>query len=85
MSIEIVLHEDDFLGSGEVDIAQLFQNLRIVDGRAPLGDLDISPTLQWGEQHEKAGRAVALVFVVIARWLPRPSGQWCAGLGDQLF
>ena len=85
MGVEIVLHENDFLGSGEVGVAQLFENLRIVDSRAPLADLDISPALQRGEQHEQVGRAITLVFVVIARRLPRPSGQWCAGLGDQLF
>jgi hypothetical protein len=34
---------------GEVDIAQLFESLRIIHGRAPLGDHDISPTFERGE------------------------------------
>ena len=49
MGIEVVLNENDLFGMGEVDIAQLFENLRLIDGRAPLGDLDISPTFERGE------------------------------------
>jgi hypothetical protein len=30
-----------------MDVAKLFENLRIVDGRAPLGDLDASPAFDW--------------------------------------
>jgi len=62
-----------------VGVALLFENLRIVDSRAPLADLDISPALQRREQHERVGRAVTLVFVVIARRLPRPSGAMVYG------
>ena len=46
MSVEVILHEHDLLGVGEMDIAQLFEDLRVVNGRAALGDLDFSPTLR---------------------------------------
>ena len=49
MGIEVVLDENDLFGMGEVDIAQRFENLRVIDGRAPRGDLDISPTFERGE------------------------------------
>ena len=45
MGVEVILHENDLLGLGRMDIAQLFEDLRVVNGRAPLGDLDFSPTL----------------------------------------
>src|SRR5215510_262767 len=48
-----------------MDIAQLFEDLRIINGGAPLGDLDFSPTFERGKQHEQAGGAVAVVFVVV--------------------
>jgi hypothetical protein len=40
-------HENDLLGLRKMDIAKLLENLRVVDGRASLGDLDVSPTLEW--------------------------------------
>ena len=47
MSVEIILHENDLFSPGEMDIAQLFEDLRIINGGAPLGDLDFSPTFEW--------------------------------------
>src|SRR5262245_33002429 len=72
--VEIILHENDLFGLGEMDIAQLFEDLRIINGGAPLGDLDFSPTFERGKQHEQAGGAVALVFVVVAYQSTGPSG-----------
>ena len=73
MGVEVILHENDLLGLGEMDIAQLFENLRVVN-RAPLGDRDFSPTFERGEQHEQAGGAVALVFVVVPCGSTGPRG-----------
>ena len=72
--LRVVLHENDLLGLGEMDIAQLLEDLRVVNGRAPLGDLDFSPTFERGKQHEQAGGAVAFVFVVVPCRSAGPSG-----------
>ena len=53
-----------------MDVGQVPEDLGKVDGRAPLGDLDMPPAFQRREQHEQIGRPVALVLVVVARWLP---------------
>ena len=39
MGVEVVLHENDLFGLGKMQIAKLLKNLRVVDGRASLGDL----------------------------------------------
>ena len=70
---------------GEVDVAEVLEDVGIVDGRAPLGDLDVAPAFERGEQHEQVGRAVALVLVVVARRLARPHRQRRARLGDELL
>jgi hypothetical protein len=49
VGVEVVLHENDLLGLGKMNIAKLLENLSLVDDRASLGDLDVSPTLEWGE------------------------------------
>ena len=52
MGVEVVLYEDDFLGVKEMGVHQVFQDMGIIDGRAPLGDLDVSPPFERREQHE---------------------------------
>ena len=41
--IQVVLNQDDLFGPGEVDVAQVAQDLRVVDGCASLGDFDMAP------------------------------------------
>jgi hypothetical protein len=49
VGVEVVLYENDLLGLGEMDITQFFDNLSIVNGRAPLGDFDVSPAFERGK------------------------------------
>jgi len=44
---EVILHENNLLGLGEMEIAQLVEDLRVVNARAPLGEF--SPTFERGE------------------------------------
>ncbi len=83
--IEVVLNQADFPGIGEMDIAQLFQNMGIIDGSAPLANFNMAKAFKRREQHEQAGGPVALVFVVIPGGLPRLHGDGLAGFTDQLF
>ena len=85
MRVQVVLNQRDLLGLREVDVAQVAQDLGIVDGRAPLRDLGMTPAFERREQHEDVGRAIAFVLVVVTRrlsWLHRCG---CAGLGDELL
>ena len=43
--IQVVLNQDDLVGLGEVDVAQVAQDLRVVDRRASLGDFDMTPAV----------------------------------------
>jgi hypothetical protein len=45
MRIQVVLDQHDLFGIREVYVAQITQDFRIIDGRAPFGDLDMTPTL----------------------------------------
>src|SRR6516225_1551675 len=85
MGVEVVPYENDFLGPGEMDIAKLFENLCVVDGRAALGNFDVAPTFERGKQHEQAGRAVALVFVVVTCRSPGLNGKRRSRFCDELF
>src|SRR5271166_2780317 len=53
VGVEIVLDEDDLLGIGEVDVGDLLQDMGVVDGGAPLADLDPPPAFERGEDHEQ--------------------------------
>jgi hypothetical protein len=46
VGIQVVLNQHDLLGLGEVDVAEVAQNLGIVDGRATFRNLD--PRLRGG-------------------------------------
>lgn len=59
--------------------------MRIVHGGAPFRYLDVAPSLKRGEQHEQAGRAMALIFIVVAGWLAWPHREGRARLGYKLF
>src|SRR5262249_47634575 len=64
--VQIVLHQDDFFDVPEVEIADLFEDMCIIDRSAAFRDLDVAPTFERREQHEQICRAVALVLVVVA-------------------
>ncbi len=85
MRIQIVLHQNDLVGALEVGVAEVFQDLRVVDRGTPIGDLDVAPAFERGEQHEQIGRPLALVLVVVARRLARQHRQRRACLRDELF
>jgi len=85
MGVEVILHEGDFFGFREVGVGQVFQNMRVIDGGAPLGDLDMPPAFKRREQHEQIGRAVAPVFVINARRPAWPHGQRHTRFGQKLF
>jgi hypothetical protein len=73
VGVEVVLDENDLLGLSKMAITQLFEDLCVIDGGASLGDLNLPPALERSEQHEQAGRAVALVLVVVTCRSPRPN------------
>ena len=70
VGVEIVLNQDDGLGTRKVDVRQVLEYVCIVDGRSTLGHLHVPPPFERREHHEQVGRAVALVFVIEPRRLP---------------
>src|SRR5271157_5656818 len=85
VGVEIVLDEDDLLGIGEVDVGDLLQDMGVVDGGAPLADLDPPPAFERGEDHEQGGGSVALVLVVVAGWTSRRRDDRRARFDRQLL
>src|SRR3954451_2965409 len=71
MGAEIILHQHDLAGCRKVRIGQSLEYLRVIHSSTAAGDLDVSPSLQWREQHEQIGGAVALILVVVASGLSR--------------
>ena len=84
-AVEIVLDEDDCFGLCEVDVGQVFQNMRVIDGCSAVGDLDVAPAFERREHHEEVGHSVARVFVVDAGRKPRAQRDWRARFGDELL
>ena len=68
-----------------MNIGQVFQDVRIVDGGVAVRHLDVAPALEWREQHEQVGGAVALVFVIDTGRLSRLHRDRHARLGDELL
>ena len=55
----------------------------VIDGAAARGRLDMAPALQWREQHERIGGAVAFVFMVVAGRTRDGDGR--SGFGGELL
>ena len=85
MGVEVVLDQGDRLGSREVDIGQVSQNVGVIDGGAAVGDLDAAPAFERSEHHEQVGHAVARVFVIDTGRTPRPNRHRRAAFGDELL
>jgi len=39
--------------------------MSVINGRPAIRNLDVPPTFEWREQHEKIGSAVAFIFIVL--------------------
>jgi len=59
MDVEIILNQNDLYGITEVNVGYLFEKVCIVNGRAPICDLDVPPPFKRSKNHEEIGRAVA--------------------------
>ena len=46
-------------------VRNVFENVGVINRGVPLGDFRMPPTFQPREHHEKAGRAIALIFVIV--------------------
>jgi len=57
----------------------------VIDRRATVGDLDVTPTFERRIHHEQVGRAVAGVFVIEPRRTPGRRRLGRARLGDELI
>src|SRR5689334_11388399 len=85
MGAEIVLHQHDLAGCRKVRVGQSLEYLCIIHSGTAAGDLDVSPSFQWREQHEQIGGAVALILVVVASELSRLGRDRHARFLDELF
>ena len=64
VDVEIVLDQNDGLCVGEVEIGQIFQDVRIVHGGVAIRDFNMAPAFERGKHHEQVGGTVALVLVI---------------------
>jgi hypothetical protein len=83
VGVEIVLDKDDRCGSSKVDVGQVLQDVRVVDGGAAVGDLDVAPAFDRREHHERVGDPIARVFVIDAG--RRPGIAWAIMTTGELF
>src|SRR5215204_705226 len=84
MGVEIVRHQHDLLGCGEVLVYQLLQLVSEVHSRTPLGNCYPAPPRQRLTQHEDVGHPSSLVLVVLSAitrhlliWA-RSWWEWCS-------
>lgn len=70
VSGQVVQHDPDTLGFGEMDIAELAQALGEIGGSPAVGDLHFAPGAMGVDEDEEIGRAVAPVLAVEALQLP---------------
>src|SRR6202046_4063044 len=70
---------------GEVSVRQILEDLRVIERGMTVGHLDMPPALQWSEQHEQIGGAVALILVVVARGLAWLCRDWDTRFLDELL
>ena len=85
MGAEIVLHQHDLAGVEEVSVRQCLEDLRVIERGMAVGDFDMAPSLQWSEQHEQIGGAVALILVIVPGWLAWLRQDWDTRLLDELL
>ena len=52
MDVEIVLDQNDRLGVREMNIGQIFQDMRIIHGGMTIGDFDVAPAFERRKHHE---------------------------------
>ena len=64
MGVEIILNQNDLYGVTEVNVGYLFEKVCIVNGRAPICDLDVPPPFKRSNHHEKVGRAITFIFII---------------------
>src|SRR5690606_2579179 len=69
VGIEIVHDDPDFLGVREMYIYQVAHTGGKVGFSALVGDFGMSPACQWLKHHKQVAGAVALVFIVVTRYL----------------
>ena len=68
-----------------MSVGQRLEDLRVIERGVAVGHLDMPPSLQWGEQHEQIGGAVALILVVVAGWLSWLCRDWDTRFLDELL
>ena len=85
MDVEIVLDENDCRGVWEVDIGQIFQNVRVIHSGMAIGDFDVPPAFERSKHHEEIGGAVALILVIETGRASRFHRNRHARLGNELL
>ncbi len=85
MGVQVVLNQHDGLGLGKVNIAGFLEHMGVINGPAVRGRLDMAPTLEWREQHEQIGGAIAFVFMVVAGGDARRHWHEGTGFGSELL
>src|ERR1700730_138684 len=84
MRRQVIEHDADLVGLWIMDVDEFAHTLGEVTGHAVFGDLDPAPAAMDIEEDEQIGRAVALIFAVVAFELPRAGCDRLTHLVDHL-
>jgi len=85
VDVEIVLDQTDHPRARKVDIGQVLQDVRVIQGGVAIRDFDMASALEWGKHHEQIGGAVALILVIEAGRAARFHRERHARFGKQLL
>src|SRR5260370_26270860 len=84
MCRQVIEHDAHLVGLWIMGVDEFAHTWGEVAGRAVFGDLDPAPATMDIEEDEQIGRAVALIFAVIAFELPRLGRNRLTHLADEL-
>src|ERR1700730_15931524 len=84
MRRQVIEHDADLVGLWIMDVDEFAHTLGEVTGQAGVGAAAAGPAAMDIEEDEQIGRAVALIFAVVAFELPRRGWDRLTHLADEL-
>ena len=76
MGVQIVLHEDDLVGIGKMNISEFSKEVCVIRLATMAGDLDVPHLLERCKGHEQIGCSSAHVFIIVPGNAPRHDADW---------
>ena len=84
MGVEVIADQADAVGLGILDLQEVLNLLRPVDGGPLCAEVDLAVTLEGCREHKDIRGAMTRIFVIFPWRLTGASGEGGAGLLDEL-